>query len=724
MRPAPAIRFERLPAHLLQRLPTRRLGRLAARLREHKPTGLPARLLDRVLEAESGRFGLWLAPALVAGVALYFALTSEPPVWAGPAAAIPLLAAAIALRHRLALFPLALLCATSLGFTAATLATLRAAPMPALPRGAVTVEANVAELEPLPTGRRVLLAAASLDGAAPLTRDIRIRLRDTDPAPITAGSRIQLRALLRAPSPPAWPGGWDLQRDAWFNNLAGYGFAIGPATVLGAAPAGIFARLRGIIRARIAAAVPGVPGAIAATLLTGATTGIPQVDRAAFAASGLAHLLAIAGLHIGIVMGLLFAATRLLLALSERASLFWPTKTIAALASLAAGFLYMELTGAHLPIERSFAMATIVVLAVLAGRRALSLRGLMVAMAGLAAFDPEAVTGASFQMSFSAVLALIAGYQALDPLLARLAADHRWHRRVLRHVAMLLTTSLLAGTASAPFAAWHFGRMQVYFAVSNMLAVPLTAFWTMPLGLLSVALMPLHAEAVALIPMGWGTAGTLAIARFFAGLPAASVAVPHAPPWGLVLTALGLAWLCLWRSRLRLAGLPAIAAGIFSAWLVTPPAILVAPDAVAIRHGATVLTATARGRQAFTLAQFEVALPLPQRPLGCDAAACTLAPGIALLPAQHPGQRPGQRRAKAQPPAACPPGATVVIALARANCGSGTTLIDGQFLRQNGAAAIRPGTPPAITTDRETRGARPWVLLGPQALNLPMAKSE
>lgn len=681
-------------------------ARLLARLLARPPAAAPARLLDRLLEAEAGRFSLWLAPALVAGVALYFALPAEPPPWAGPAAALPLLAAACALRRRLAVFPLALLAAASLGLAAASLAAWRAAPMPELPRHAVVLSARVAEVEPLPQGRRVLLADASLDGAAPLARAVRIRLRDTDTTAITAGSRIRVRALLEAPAPPAWPGGWDLQRDAWFNNLAGYGFALGPTTVLGAAPAGMFARLRGIIRARIARAVPGVPGAIAATLLTGATTGIPQADRAAFAASGLAHLLAIAGLHIGIVMGVVFVAARLLLALSEHASLFWPTKPIAALASLAAGGFYMELTGAHLPIERSFVMASLVVLALLAGRRAVSLRGLMLAMASIALLDPEAVTGASFQMSFSAVLALIAGYQALEKVLGRLAADPRWHRRLTHHVTMLLTTSLLAGSASAPFAAWHFGRMQLYFAVSNVLAVPLTALWTMPLGLLSLALMPLHAEALALVPMGWGTAATLAVARFFAGLPAASLAVPHAPLAGLLLTSVGLAWLCLWRSRLRLGGIAAIAAGLASAWLVAPPDLLAAPDALAVRQGGTILTATIHGRQAFTLEQFQVALPWPQRPLACASAACALAPGATLLRAA----------------AACPPG--VVIAFVPAACGPRTILIDGQTLRDSGAVAIRLGPNPVVVTDRAVRGRRPWVLLGPRVPNLPMAKSE
>ncbi len=114
--------------------------------------------------------------------------------------------------------------------------------------------------------------------------------------------------------------------------------------------------------------VPGAAGAVSITLLTGITTGIPPPDHDAFRASGLAHLLAVAGLHIGIVMGWTLAFARLAFAASEYASLHWPTKKLAALAALTVGGGYMVLTGMHVPIVRSFAMACLYTVAVLAGR--------------------------------------------------------------------------------------------------------------------------------------------------------------------------------------------------------------------------------------------------------------------------------------------------------------------------------------------------------------------
>jgi competence protein ComEC len=196
----------------------------------------------------------------------------------------------------------------------------------------------VQAVEVLPEGVRVTLRPVQLDGGAGLGRSLRVRLRAKDPAEPEAGDVIQVRALVQAPSPPAYPGGWDLQRDAFFAGLGGYGFAIGQVQILAHVPvtglAGRLQALRETIASRFEAVLPGAEGAVAATLLTGVPTAIPMPDREAFRASGLAHLLAVAGLHIGIVMGLAFGASRAALAAWEYAALHWPTKQIAALVAL------------------------------------------------------------------------------------------------------------------------------------------------------------------------------------------------------------------------------------------------------------------------------------------------------------------------------------------------------------------------------------------------------
>ena len=680
-------------------------------------TGLLARRLADWAAVERGRFALWLPVLMAAGVVGYFGQRSEPAPWLGAAVLLGCAAGGWLLGPGPRRVPCWVVGALALGFAAAQTATWRAPPLIVPPSRAAEVTGLVRAVEVLApargvTGLRVTLEQASLDGGPPLPRAVRIRLRPADLPAVAAGDRLRVRALLMPPAPPAYPGAWDLQRDSFFNGFGAYGFALRPAERLDAAPPGPrhwLQQFRETIAGRVAAVLPGAAGAIAVTLLTGGTASVPPADRAAFRDSGLAHLLAIAGLHIGIVMGLVFAAARLLLVLPPGAAVRWPTKQIAALIALAAGGGYMLLTGAHVPIMRSFAMACLVTLGVMVGRQALSLRGLGLAMAAVILLAPNEVLGVSFQMSFSAVLALIAGYAALQPWLARLHGDGGWRRRLGRHVVALALTSALAGTASAPFAAYHFGHVQLYYVVANVVAVPLTALWVMPAGLMALLLLPLHLEALALVPMGWGIGLILGIARFVAAWPGSVVAVPRLADWGLVLVALGIAWLGLWRSRLRLAGIVAIGLGLLSPLVSRAPDLLVSSEArlIALRTPGGVFEQAGSGAQRFTrdawlaLWATDRADPLPEtgggEGLACDPDGCTLT------------ARGQTARLLRRPAESCAFGLLVSAEPIRGGC-PGVPRIDRFSVWREGAHAVwldRGGV--RVLSDRADRGDRPWV---------------
>jgi len=673
-------------------------------------------------ETERGRFAPWLAVLMGIGVLAYFALRTEPPAWTAAAATALAVAACVAgwrsLEGRAA--GLALLALAS-GFASAQWASQRALPVDPVPRRAMVIEATVLRAEALAEGMRAVLGyVRTAPDALPLARTFRLRLRPGDPAALGAGDRIQLRALLRPPLPPAYPGGWDVQRDAYFGSEGGSARALGDVTIIARAEPGGVARwwqgVREGVNARIRAALPGTAGAIAATLLTGEQAAIPEADRAAFRNSGLAHLLAVAGLHVGIVMGVAFALARWLLARAERAALFWPCKPIAAGFALAVGGFYVLLTGAHVPTVRSFAMACLVTLGVAAGRRAASMRGLALTAAAILLVTPEAVLGVSFQMSFSAVAALIAGYAAMRPALGTL---HQGRRRIALHLASLALTSLLAGTASAPFAAYHFGQVQIYFVVANMVAVPIAAFLAMPAGLAALALMPFGLERIALAPMGWGVQAILFVGRTVSDWPAAVLRVPHLPDWGLALVALGLAWLCLWRHRIRLVGVLVLAAGLLSPLAVQPPDLLVAPDGwlMAVR-GPALLTEPAHG-SGFVIAAWRSYLDTgPPQPLACGPEGCRVTRHGAtalILPAKAP--------------AGDCAGLALVVALDFTGACPATPTINGSSAWREGAHAVwlRDGAA-RIVSDQAARGDRPWVAEHPTLTDappdLPMALAE
>ncbi|HWT09748.1 MAG TPA: ComEC/Rec2 family competence protein, partial [Roseomonas sp.] len=543
----------------------------------------------------------------------------------------------------------------------------------------------------------------------------RIRLRANDPARPEPGDRVTVRALVRAPAAPAFPGAWDFQRAAFFAGQGGSGFAIGPAEVEPAAGSGRpLSGLRTTLEGRVAAVVPGAAGAVAAALLTGGQSAIPRADLAAMRDSGLAHLLSVSGLHIAIVMGVTFWVVRLLVACWRWLALRVDGKAVAGVAALAAGGFYMVLTGSQVPMQRSFATAVLVTLALLTGRQAVSMRSLALAAAAVMLLAPDAVLGPSFQMSFAAVLALIAGWEALRGPMAQLRGDGAWWRRGLVFAVGLIGTSMLAGLATAPFGLAHFGRLQWYGVVTNAVAVPLTSVLVMPAGMVAAALMPLGLEAPALAVMGWGCEAVLAVAREVAAWPGAAQTARPIPPWGLGAFAFGMAWLCLWRLRWRWLGVPLMALGLASGALHRPPDLFVSGDARLVgvvagggmwlqrQSGASALTRDSWLR-AHGLAEAR-ALPGQdeEASIACTPGACRLrplpgGPEAVLLRGDAPADHCGRV-------------ALVVSAEPlRGRCG-GSQVIDRFSVWRHGPHAAWFGAEGVrVVSDRAWRGARPWV---------------
>lgn len=654
-----------------------------------------------------------------AGVVAYFALREEPSLWfAAPGPLLVALAWMVATRAPHLAWLIGLFAAAGLGFGAALLHAAAAPPAAAPPPRALVLSGIVQDTDLLPEGLRVTLREVRYaPDDAPQPRSIRVRLRANDPARPLPGDRVVVRALVRAPSAPAYPGAWDFQRAAFFAGQGGAGFAIGPAEVTPAAGAASpLSGLRATLEARVTAAIPGAAGAVAAALMTGGQSAIPRPDMAAMRDSGLAHLLSVSGLHIAIVMGVTFWVVRLLIACWRWLALRVDGKVWAGVAALGAGGFYMLLTGSQVPMQRSFAMAALVTLALLSGRHAITMRGLALAAAAVMLLSPDALLGPSFQMSFAAVLALVAGWEALRGLVKRLQGDGAWWRRGAVFAVGLVMTSVLAGLATAPFGLAHFGRLQWYGVAANAAAVPLTSVVVMPAAMLAGVLMPLGLEGPALAVLGWGCEAVLAVAREVASWPGAATGARPIPPWGLACFAFGMVWLCLWRARWRWAGVPLMVLGLASAALHRAPDVLVSGDARLIGFAADgglwlqrQTGASNLVRDSWLRAQgVAQAQPLPREgeaaggAIACRSGACTLrampdGPAVVLLRGDAPNE-------------ACGRAAVVVSAEpVRGRC-AGSQVIDRFAVWRNGPHAVWLTPDSArVVSDRAWRGARPWV---------------
>ena len=329
------------------------------------------------------------------------------------------------------------------------------------------------------------------------------------------------------------------------------------------------------------------------------------------------------------------------------------------------------------------------------------------------AFMPEALLNPSFQMSYGAVIALIAGYEVVQPAMTRWRAPGGWWRFVLLYVGGLVFSSLLATAATAPFAAFHFNRIAVFGLIANMVAVPLSGVLVMPAGLIGVLLMPFGWEAVGLVPMGWGITAINAVAVAIAGWPSAVIKVAAFPIDALAVIALGALWLSIWRRAWRVCGLAAIAAGCIAAVLARPPDLLVSADGrlMAVNpHDGHLMLSSLTG-QRFTaeswLARFaeeqpaELAASSPEAGAHCDRFGCLYRAGSQVVALAT------DARALAED---CRVASIVISAVpVRGRCDSAIIVIDRFDLWRAGAHALwlseRGAT---VESVRDYRGVRPW----------------
>lgn len=558
---------------------------------------LTASLPGAIYRIESRRFALWLPVALGLGVWAYFRPADEPDwrwVLLG-LAPLALLITGLARRAGWGVLALAWLgLVAALGYGTATVSAWRAeAPAIAFPLGE-TVEGRVIGISRSASGApRLLLDRVVVYGLEPGRTPGRVRLTmlGERPEPPRPGTRIRVYATLMPAGEPVEPGAFDFRRRAYFAGLGGVGLVRGhPVTLADAGTTGAWDRLavglaalRDRISRHLRAVLPGRQGAFAAAIIVGDRSDIAEADAEALRASNLAHLLAISGLHMGMLTGLVYALTRLALALVPFTAHHLSTRKTAAVVALAAGAGYLALSGATVATQRAFVMVAFAFVAILADRPAITLRALALAATVVLLIRPVSLLDAGFQMSFAATLALVAGYEALrDRPVAAAGARPSWQaapRLLALYLGGLVLSSLLAGLATAPFAAFHFNRTAPWGLVSNLLALPVMGFWIAPWACAAAVLAPLGLDVFALRAMGLGIDVVLGIAHWVAGLPGAVRPVRAAPGIVLGLIALGGLWLALWRGPWRFGGVAAMAAGLVL-WSAAPPRpdVLISPD--------------------------------------------------------------------------------------------------------------------------------------------------
>ncbi len=542
--------------------------------------------LFEIFLGQSERWPLWLPVLFGAGIGVYFLLSFEPQLWLNSGILLVLILATVVFRRFDLIFFSLLAFATFYGglVTAQVRTVSVAEPVLAKRLGPTTVSGRILTVEEQPQGMRITLEKLRIGilETHKTPHTVRVKVRKSEQS-FLPGDWIRTTAILMPPMAPVAPGAFDFQRHAFFKRLGAVGFTLGEPTLLergeplSVSPQTLISQTRTEVSSSVREQVKGPVGAVIAALMTGDRGGIDGKVLENIRYAGLAHLLAISGLHIGLVAAFVFFSIRTFLASLPNLSLHYPIKKWAALGAVLVALVYAFLVGATVPTQRAFIMVSIVFVAMMVDRQGISLRTLAIAAFAVLFLQPETIVSPSFQMSFAAVTALIATYERVGEWMQKRGRDNNpsYILRLRRYFFGVLLTTLIATIATTPFAVYHFNSVALYGIFSNLLAVPIMAFWVMPLIVLTWVLTPFGLEGFLFPLLEMGVSSIIQIANYFAETTGSVMLLKAPNILFVVLISLGGLWLCLWKGRVSLIGVPIVIAGMVVFLQTSPPNLLV-----------------------------------------------------------------------------------------------------------------------------------------------------
>ncbi len=420
----------------------------------------------------------------------------------------------------------------------------------------VLLEGKMTQVETLPSNEQRIILKLKND------TKVRLKVKGGEDLNFRIGDKISGKGHLFPFSPPLIEGSYNFKRQAFFQGLSAQGVL--RADTISIKSTSYDWSLEGLRRSlteRIYGAISGEKGAIVAALITGEKTKIPKSVRDDYTNSGLSHILAISGLHVGLVAGFIFFLLRNVLALIPTFALKFHTKKIAAFLCIPLLLFYMAISGFGTPVVRSFLMTSIVLLGVMYDRISISMNLVAVAALVVLILFPESLVHPSFQLSFAAVFALISVYES--DWVKSLQKTNSFFKQVVLYGLALALTSVIATLATFPLTIATFNRITLHAIEANMIGVPLMGIWIMPLGVCSLILMPFGLESLALVPMGWGISFLNIIAHEVGNWHGSNIIVPTPSLWALNMVVFSVLWMGIWKSKWRFWSLPFLCIGIY-----------------------------------------------------------------------------------------------------------------------------------------------------------------
>ncbi len=398
---------------------------------------------------------------------------------------------------------------------------------------------------------------------------------------LKVGDVIFIRALIDKPRQKEFINEFDYGFDAASKKIGGFGYIAGKIIVLKEEKISLFSSfiqsLRQEIGNKITSQIKGDEGAIASALLIGNMDAISEDVMMDIRNSGLAHLLSISGLHMAIAAAIFFTSIRFLLSQSQYLTLNFDIKKIAAIAAIFSTYFYLQLSGSPVPAVRSFIVSTLILLAIIFDKKIDAKRSIALAFLILLIFNPYLLFSISFQLSFAAVLSLV----SFNDFITKFKPENihnSFVKRFLWYSSEIAFASIVVQIVTTPFLIYHFKNFSTYGLVANMFAIPLTSFFTMPLGFLSLILMPFGFENIVLKLEGYSISIIMNIAQIVSSWKFSYFTTLRMPEFAFGVAAFGFVINCIMNSRIRWLGGFIFIISFLSLYFAKQPQILFDAD--------------------------------------------------------------------------------------------------------------------------------------------------
>lgn len=359
---------------------------------------------------------------------------------------------------------------------------------------------------------------------------IRVKSRDFS---VKEGDKVRFFANLFPPPSIMLHDAFNFYFYFYFHRIDAIGYVINNFEILRASNGSeIINSFRNNVEKATYSSLPKTNAKVINSLITGNANGLNKALKERIRNIGVAHVFAISGMHMGIIIAISFFAFRLLFKRISYFLLRYNIQKIAAIFALVFGFFYLMLSNFTLSAQRAYVMSFIFLLSILFDRKLHLFRSLSIAGIVILVITPEALLHPGMQMSFAACLGLIAIYERY--VIGKLNA-FGWAAKTTAYFTMLISSTLIATVFTMPFSIYHFQNLATASLIANFIIVPITEFLIMPICMLYMVLIPINLEFLLVFPAKISTNIMLAAIEWVYNLGLPNLFVPKIHPISLLI---------------------------------------------------------------------------------------------------------------------------------------------------------------------------------------------